>query len=59
MKTFKIEIIETLSKIVEVEAENKQEALDKAIELYYDGDDNFVLDYDDRIDSEISLYEEE
>ena len=33
-KTFQIEIIETLSNIVEVNAENEQEALLKAQDMY-------------------------
>lgn len=50
MKTFYISVTETLNKIVEVHAENEQEALQKAEDSYYN--DEFELDYNDRVDTE-------
>ena len=50
MKTYYIKIAETLNKIVEVHAESEQEALQKAEDSYYN--DEFELDYNDRVDTE-------
>ena len=50
MKTYYISVTETLNKIVEVHAENEQEALQKAEDSYYNGE--FELDYNDRVDTE-------
>ena len=50
MKTYYISVTETLNKIVEVHAENEQEALQKAQDSYYN--DEFELDYNDRVDTE-------
>ena len=50
MKTYYISVTETLNKIVEVHAENEQEALQKAEDSYYN--DEFELDYNDRVDTE-------
>lgn len=50
MKTYYISVTETLNKIVEVHAENEQEALQKAENSYYN--DEFELDYNDRVDIE-------
>lgn len=50
MKTFYISVTETLNKIVEVHAENEQEALQKAEDSYYN--DEFELDYNDRVDTD-------
>lgn len=52
MPKFKIEIVETLAKIVEMDARDIQEAEDKVRDLYQDGEiilmaDNFV-EYDIR-----------
>lgn len=47
---YKIEITETLQKIVEIEAENEQEALDKIETRYYGGD--IVLDSENITQSE-------
>ena len=45
MKTFYIAITETLNRIVEVHAEDKYEAIQKATDAYRDG--QIVLDSDD------------
>lgn len=50
MKTYYISVTETLNKIVEVHAENEEEALQKAEDSYYN--DEFELDYNDRVDTE-------
>ncbi len=62
MKTYKIEIEETLTKVIEVKAENQEEAYDKVYEQYvneeivlgsedYSNDTKFYLldEYDNRI----------
>lgn len=45
MKTYKVEIEETLQRIIEVQAVDKCEALKKIHEMYHEGD--LVLDYSD------------
>ncbi len=50
MKTYYIRVTESLAKTVEVHAENEQEALQKAEDSYYN--DEFELDYNDRVDTE-------
>lgn len=50
MKTYYISVTETLNKIVEVHAESEQEALQKVEDSYYN--DEFELDYNDRVDTE-------
>ena len=53
-KIFQIEIVETLNNIVEVNAENEQEALLKAQELYRNED--IVLYPDDLIDTKFNIF---
>ena len=50
MKTYYIRVTESFVKTVEVHAENEQEALQKAEDSYYN--DEFELDYSDRVDTE-------
>lgn len=50
MKTYYIRVTESFVKTVEVHAENEQEALQKAEDSYYN--DEFELDYNDRVDTE-------
>ena len=50
MKTFYISVTETLNKIVEVQAEDSSEALQKAEDAYYNGE--IVLDSEDFVDTE-------
>ena len=57
MQTFKIEIQEFLSRIIEVEAENIDEAISKTKEIYQK--EGIVLDYDDFVTSEIKEYKDE
>lgn len=52
--TFQIEIVETLSNIIEVVAENEQNALLKAQEMYRNED--VVLYSDDFIDTRFNIF---
>ncbi|MFZ4797312.1 MAG: DpnD/PcfM family protein [Bacteroidia bacterium] len=54
MKTFKIEIQEFLSNIVEIEAENISDAISKVKELHRN--EEIVLDSDDYVTTEIKEY---
>lgn len=56
METFKIEIQEFLSRIIEVEAENIDEAVSKAKEMYQN--EEIVLDNEDYVTTEIEEYNE-
>ena len=51
MTTYKIEIQEHLSRIIEIEAPSAQEAIDKAREMYRA--EEIVLDGDDWVETEI------
>lgn len=51
---FQIEIVETLSNLVEISAENEQEALLKAQELYRNED--VVLYPDNLIDTKFNIF---
>ena len=53
-KVFQIEIVEVLSNLVEISAENEQEALLKAQELYRNED--IVLYPDDLIDTKFNIF---
>ena len=53
-RIFRIEIIETLSNIVEVLAENEQEALLKARDIYRNED--IILYPDDLIDTKFNIF---
>ena len=53
-KVFQIEIVETLSNIVEISAENEQEALLKAQELYRN--EEVVLYPDNLIDTKFNIF---
>ena len=53
-KVFQIEIVETLSNLVEISAENEQEALLKAQELYRN--EEVVLYPDDLIDAKFNIF---
>ena len=53
-KVFQIEIVETLSNIIEISAENEQEALLKAQELYRNED--VVLYPDNLIDTKFNIF---
>lgn len=53
---YKIEIQETLSRIIDIEAENEEGAIRKVREQYKN--QKIVLDSSDYIDTEINIYEE-
>lgn len=53
-KVFQIEIVETLSNLVKISAENEQEALLKAQELYRNED--VVLYPDNLIDTKFNIF---
>jgi hypothetical protein len=54
METFKIEIQEFLSKIIEIEAKNIEEAVTKVKNLYQN--EEIVLDFQDYVTTEINKY---
>ena len=54
-RVFQIEIVETLSNIVEVNAENEQEALLKAQDMYRN--EEVVLYPDDFIDTKFNIFD--
>ena len=53
-RVFQIEVVETLSSIVEVKAENEQDALLKAQEMYRN--EEVVLYPDDFIDTKFNIF---
>ena len=53
-RVFQIEIVETLSNIVEVDAENEQEALLRAQDMYRN--EEVVLYPDDFIDTKFNIF---
>lgn len=54
METFKIEVKETLLRIIEVEASSEVEAFSKVQDLYHK--EEIVLDADDYVETEINLF---
>lgn len=56
MKTFKIEIIETLARTVKVQANSMEDAILKTHKLYRN--EKIVLDENDYIDTSIALYDD-
>ncbi|WP_227688983.1 MULTISPECIES: DpnD/PcfM family protein [Psychrobacter] len=56
-RVFQIEIVETLSNIVEVDAENEQEALLRAQDMYRN--EEVVLYPDDFIDTKFNIFARE
>lgn len=57
MEKFKLKIIETLERVVKVEAEDKDEAFAKLKEMYLE--EEIVLDADDFADYEIYQIEDD
>jgi hypothetical protein len=55
MTTYKIEIREELSRVIDIDAENLHDALDKAREMYKN--EEIVLDVSDYLGVDISQYE--
>lgn len=56
-KVYEIEIEEILQKVVKVEANSLEEAIDIAIEKY--SNEEYVLDYQDYKDTEFREYKDE
>ena len=56
MTTYKIEIQEHLSRVIEIEALSAEEAIDKAREMYRA--EEIVLDGDDWVGTEIDEFDE-
>ena len=56
METFKIEIQEFLSKIIEIEASNAEEAVSKVKDMYRK--EEIVLDSENYVTTEIEEYSE-
>ena len=56
MQKYQVEINETLSRIVEIEAENESDAISKIKDLYRQ--EKIVLDSEDYLDTEIKIYKE-
>jgi hypothetical protein len=57
METFKIEVQEFLSRIIEIEAKSAEEAISKVREMYRN--EEIVLDSDDYVTTKIEIYEYE
>ena len=53
MKKYQIEVKEVLSRVIEVEANNENEALDKVYEMY--DNEEIVLDWHDLVEHEIDF----
>lgn len=56
MKEYAIEVIETLSRVVHVDAESEEDAVSKVWDMYYE--EEIVLDSLDYCTTEINIYEE-
>lgn len=56
METYKIEVKETLSRIIEIKATSEDEAFSKIRDLYRN--EEIVLDSDDYVDTEFLISEE-
>ena len=57
MKTYKIEITETLQKIIEIEATTQEEALMIAKKMY--DEEKVILDSSDYVDKNIKVIKDE
>lgn len=53
MEKFNVEILETLSKLIEVEAETKEDAISKVREMYFKSE--IVLSADEFVDSDFKI----
>lgn len=56
MKEYAVEIVDTLSRVVHLEADNEHEALVTVSDMYYN--EEIVLDASDNIDTDFQIYEE-
>ena len=57
MSTYKIEITETLQKIIEIEAQSKDKAFQKVKEMY--NREEIVLDSSNYVDTEMNIFKNE
>lgn len=57
MKTFKIEVQETLARVIEIEANNESEAFEMVENMYHN--EEIVLDSIDYVGTDFNLLEEE
>ena len=55
--SFKVSVIETLERIVEVKADTEEEAIEKVEQMYKDGE--IVLDASDHVETEFEVWEKE
>ena len=56
MQKYQVEINETLSRIIDIEAENEKDAVSKIKDLYRK--EEIVLDSNDYLDTKIEIYKE-
>lgn len=56
MEEYAVEIIETLTRVVYVEAESEYEALEKVSDMYYS--EEIVLDSSDHTNTDYYIFEE-
>ena len=56
MSKYKVEISETLSRIIEIKAESEKDALNKIKDLY--NHEKIILDSNDYTDTKIELYKD-
>lgn len=56
MQKYQVEINETLSRMIEIEAENEKDAVNKIKDLYKK--EEIVLDSNDYLDTKIGIYKE-
>lgn len=55
MKEYEVEIIETLTRVVTIDAENADEALSLVWDKYSEG--YIVLDESDHVDTDLNIFE--
>jgi hypothetical protein len=53
MKTYQVEVLENLVRIIDIEADNSSDALKKVEEMYKNGE--IILDSDDYVSTEINI----
>ena len=56
MSEYAVEITETLSRVITVEAESEDKALVTVINMYYS--EEIVLDASDHVDTDFNIYED-
>lgn len=58
MEKYKVEIKETLAKIIKVEAFDENEAIEIVKNNYNEGKMEYILDFSDYIDTEFKVFKE-